>query len=122
MTARVGRGLAWSRHHAISPTRRNFPAVWPNLSLRDISVVLAICKLAVGGEQRVPTRGVPVPAKVSLVPLNLASPAQDRHCATTISVTDQHRRALEKRKVCEGATVLLAMAVLTGILSQTRIS
>lgn len=39
MTARVGRSLAWS-HHAISPTRCNFPALWPHLNLRATSVVL----------------------------------------------------------------------------------
>jgi len=43
MAARVGRGLAWSPHDAISPSRRNFPVFWPHLNLRDTSVVLTVC-------------------------------------------------------------------------------
>jgi hypothetical protein len=45
MAARVGRGLAWSLHDAIPPSRRNFAMFWPHLNLRDSSVVLTVCNL-----------------------------------------------------------------------------
>ena len=101
MTARVGRGLAWPPHYAISPSRRNFPAFWHRLIFWDTSVDSTVCNSPVGGEQWAPIRRIGVSATARFVPLSLHSPEKDRYCLTTtcnsvIKYTQERR--IENRK------------------------
>jgi hypothetical protein len=96
MTARVGRGLAWPPHYAISPSRRNFPAFW-----WDTSVDSTVCNPPVGGEQWAPIRRIGVSATARFVPLSLPSPEKDRYfltttCNSVIKYTTERR--IENRK------------------------
>ena len=74
MTARVGRGLTRPLHHAISPSRRNFPACWRRVHSWDILIVSTVCNLSVGEERR----GMRATAK--FMAARLPSPGKDRYC------------------------------------------
>jgi len=96
MTARVGRGLTRPLHHAISPSRRNFPAFWRRVHSWDIRVVSTICNLSVGEERWAPIRGMRVPATAKFVPMCLPSPGKDGYCGT-ITCNSVIKQTLERR-------------------------
>ena len=87
MTARVGPGLTRPPYHAISPSRRDVPALWSRVSSGDTFAVSTVCNPSVGGEPARP-RG---PRAVSL-----PSAGRDGYCVT-VTCNSVIKQTLKRR-------------------------